>query len=387
MRIDMSDVGTLDNEPRHNEPALTRANATGETTNMNANVKRLRDALSNLVVTDGHAEGCATLRGVMQPGDRPEPCSCGYIDRLAIARTALAASDGDDEPETIAVEAAANECEREANDWKKIAERARTKKAEPTAMQADERAHAALLCAKRVRAQMSRNPLSPNRLGSDADISTRWQHLLYAESRLQWQRDEIIATIGHTINTYDNDERVVLRDAVVGAVQAVLDDQVRRPSPDYRALLINTRKQLDAIATVIHPSLADETVRGAFKEALRLTDVEHLPSWPPQTLAGIALRHVVDNLIDELSVDDGELDDAVPLRAEQLTFDDAWITETLHDLTDARDKPSEYLMRKQAKVHDKQAEADAKALHDATPAIAEALRDELKAAYPIPGES
>jgi hypothetical protein len=361
MHTDWSEVGTLFNEPeaeaRHNvrEP---------EGDDMNdERVKRLRDALSNLVIQDAHTDECAATYGDMPP----KACTCGYIERLSIARTALAADADEGEikpqPDLLAMEHAARLCEIEAGQWSEQGKRAHAAENDLAHSRLIEREHAASQCARSIRRQLAQYPVPVNRMGSEADLATRWRSLLYAESRLQAQRDEILDTIETSAATslregvpdgvaMDVPEQVLkMHAAIHAAVATVLDDQVSRPSPDFRALLINTRTQIEAMRIAIPPPFNEaaptttftkaeaDAARAGLKEALRLTDVERLAAWPPWTLAGIALRHVVDGLIDELSREHSAQD-----------MDDVWFTETLHDLRDARGNPDAYLQRKQTRT-------------------------------------
>ncbi len=79
-----------------------------------------------------------------------------------------------------------------------------------------------------------------------------------------------------------------------------------------------------------------------WKEAMRLTDVERLIPWD-NTIHGIALRKVVDDLIVEMN----ELCDGIESHDNEV-IDDVWIVQTVMDLTEARDKPDAFLTRMSA---------------------------------------
>lgn len=156
-------------------------------------------------------------------------------------------------------------------------------------------------------------------IGDERALAERWKKLLYAEARLQSQRDEIL----NLLEEQASSDAETYVDEVREKIRLVLEDQVRRPSPDFRALLLRTRKAI---------------LDGNTKEALRCTDVERLEEWPTPTIATIALRLVVDRLIEELS--DGKENGVVCS-----TDWDTWVAETLRDLQEARERPDEYIAR------------------------------------------
>jgi hypothetical protein len=170
-------------------------------------------------------------------------------------------------------------------------------------------------------------PSSP-RLDEET-LGERWKKLLYAESVLQKQRQEILDALDDA-----PDDVLFIR----ARLKEVIEDQVSRPSPDYRALLVNTRKQLAKVLDQINAveetaGIKFDGVRNTLKEAIRLTNIEHLPLWRSSE-EGAALHMVVSGLIDDIdcyafSDDDG-----------------TWRDETLRDLHEALEKPGSYLARK-----------------------------------------
>ncbi len=169
---------------------------------------------------------------------------------------------------------------------------------------------------------------------SEHELHARWKKLLYAESVLQAQREEILSILDEAERDGEGATPWDMR------IERALADQVSRPSPDYRALLINTRCQLEVLHETIGPALvaSADPARVALKEAMRLTDVEHLKPWVG-SIEALASRAVINELIDGL--DRRLFEDA----------DNTWADEMVRDLTDARDKPALYLERQAHERH------------------------------------
>lgn len=170
--------------------------------------------------------------------------------------------------------------------------------------------------------------------GNEADLETRWKNLLLAESRLQAARDEIEDMLDDMPKQPESEV-----EESVERVKKLLVEQVGRPSPDFRSLLLKTRKQVVALQGALEANVdavTSTSVVAPLKELLRLTDVERLDAWPPWTVSGIALRSVVSSLIDELR--DVMTDGEEPLGI-------LWVEETLLELEQARHDPEEYMKR------------------------------------------
>jgi predicted nucleic acid-binding protein len=174
---------------------------------------------------------------------------------------------------------------------------------------------------------MSEIPTYPNEEDEKRtaeELDKRWRALFLAESNLQHQRDEIVTRL---------EDLPGITAEALNEVREIMREHNTRPSPDYRALLLNTRKQLEVIATS-HRGI-DEPTRAALKEALRLTDVERLPLWV-SSLQGVAMRMVVDETIADLQHECDQ--DAAGV----------WRDEMIRDLEEARDNPQAYLERRSA---------------------------------------
>lgn len=195
---------------------------------------------------------------------------------------------------------------------------------------------------------------------NESVLAERWRHLLLAESRLQYQRSLILDSTGLTIESI---RRIVLEDAN------------RRPSPDFRSLLLNTRKQLVTIRNLLassdvrvalggHVLSAPVTTEerntafvGALKEALRLTDVERLPIEDASGAA--ALREVVNATIVKLQTEVERVGEEIYSTAglhadnpalESLSLLRHTIVHILNDLEAARDNPLEYIATRTMKA-------------------------------------
>lgn len=122
--------------------------------------------------------------------------------------------------------------------------------------------------------------------GTEADLQERWDKLLIAESRLQESRQQIRDSIEQSFITLGTspEGRVsipAVLPEVLDRLDRFLDEQEARPSPDFRNLLINVRKQAivlnEKFTKKPAPDLID--VRAPLKELLRLTAVERLEPW------------------------------------------------------------------------------------------------------------
>jgi hypothetical protein len=140
-------------------------------------------------------------------------------------------------------------------------------------------------------------------------------------------------------------------------IRSILEEQKGRPSPDFRALLVQTNAQL----VMIRERMADEQTvtvsRGEVKELLRLTDVTRLEPWSIGKEGMEWRERIAAQLRTEFEIEEAGLtaratamrlayDEALDGLKEGLAVDDIWTAEMARDLEEARDAPDEYLARK-----------------------------------------